>query len=1071
MASKKNLYLIFGAVAALLVLFSFVLLNQGVRIKWHSTEIETNWLPGIESINSMHLAINNYRATEISHAMANEGSLKSEYSQTLSYFTKEFLEGKAKYEPTIRPYALKEIALWKQYIKNYEDYMTASKQAIVMSQNNDNAKALNQIKINQDLYDSVIEYAQMLVDLNTTAGYEEAKNGNQAYESAKMQLLVGLIIISISLITIAFLLSNGAIKQQESQAVSKIRKNITLIFLTLILVNIAYGFLTYQQLSSVNEQINQLKNKWLPSIVTINAISTKAIGYGIYQTLSLVTTNSDEKAQLENSRKWITEEVVNLRKKFSAMISSDVERDLYNEFSISFDEYSLTTKKIEEFSHRNEMDKALIENDQSAILKEDFSAMLTDLLRMNERGAIATSYKNDAALESLKIITLGGISFIILLLIITSQLVVFWLFDEARAQDTRFENNSKTTLTIKVKLRLVFFGMLGAFILFSWLINGLMQVLDNNSRDIEKNWLPSIIKANQINKMVSDYRIAESQIVFGSNVEEKLFWEKNRNRLINSIDHTKSSYEPIISSDRESALYQEFSHNYTEYLKKSEMMLALLSRSDTAGAINALQVNRLIFDAMTVNLEKLVQLNAEGGVDATQLNNQVFKESQEIIYAVVLVILMITILFMIIFDKNISLALQRLTSSVRSLAAGVLVSGGVDLKGRHDEIGQMAEAVDMVNRTLEALTIDANELIHAAETGMLSVRVDDARHPGEFRTIVSGMNTLIDVLSKPLGDIAEIMQNLALGDLSGRMQGDYEGELFILKTNVNRSLESLVSLLTELSQTMQHMASNDLTHLLTGNYQGEFSLLKASTNQTIGHMIEIIQEISISTSQSAVAIAQTSESSKYVADEASQQMFAIENVSKTIDETAESVSEIAQKAQQGSQLALSTANYANDGQAQLNKLNDLIQLTDDITRIADKTHLLSLNAGLEAMRAGEYGLGFGLVAQQIGTLAEEVTISAQKIRQGVHTLQDTQTAMKQIAQAAQASEVNVQSISVAIVQQSSAVKTITERVNELRISSGATASAAEEISSTMNHLAQAVKETADKVKRFKLIEN
>jgi methyl-accepting chemotaxis protein len=100
-----------------------------------------------------------------------------------------------------------------------------------------------------------------------------------------------------------------------------------------------------------------------------------------------------------------------------------------------------------------------------------------------------------------------------------------------------------------------------------------------------------------------------------------------------------------------------------------------------------------------------------------------------------------------------------------------------------------------------------------------------------------------------------------------------------------------------------------------------------------------------------------------------------------------------------------------------------------------------------------------------------INSSGQKIRLGVHAMQETQAVMAKIAQAAEASEINVQSISVAIVQQSSAVKTITERVNELRVSSGATASAAEEISSTMNHLAQAVKETADKVKRFKLIEN
>ena len=58
MASKKNIYLIFGALMALLVLFAFVLVNQAVRIKWNSTEIETNWLPSIEAINAMQSLTN-----------------------------------------------------------------------------------------------------------------------------------------------------------------------------------------------------------------------------------------------------------------------------------------------------------------------------------------------------------------------------------------------------------------------------------------------------------------------------------------------------------------------------------------------------------------------------------------------------------------------------------------------------------------------------------------------------------------------------------------------------------------------------------------------------------------------------------------------------------------------------------------------------------------------------------------------------------------------------------------------------------------------------------------------------
>jgi methyl-accepting chemotaxis protein len=591
--------------------------------------------------------------------------------------------------------------------------------------------------------------------------------------------------------------------------------------------------------------------------------------------------------------------------------------------------------------------------------------------------------------------------------------------------------------------------------------------------------------------MSSNYRVAEAQHILTTSDAEMLRWDKTLHRLADKIAKTRVRYEPLISSEEERSIYQTFAHKYDEYISKSEKMLTLSRKNDNINATKELQHNRIMYDALTADLLKLVNLNAIGGTESAQQSKRIYYETQQIIFTVVLSLFMIAILFMIIFDKNISVALQRLTGLMSSLANGVIINNN-NFKNRHDEIGQMAHALSVVTETLQALTNDSIELIDAGKAGILSARVDAQRHPGEFGHIVAGMNSLIDVLSKPLTEVAQIMQNLALGDLAGRMQGDYEGELRILKTNVNRSLDALVGLLTELSLTMQHMAEADLTFSLEGNYQGEFSVLKANTNHTIDYLVDMLKEIAISTAQSAAAISQTSEASRYVADESSKQMFAIENVSKTIEETAISVNEIAEKALQSSKLAYSTARFANDGQTLLNKLIELIQhidaeysrieqITDQITRIADKTHLLSLNSGLEAMRAGEHGLGFGFVAQQIGLLAEEVSSSArdiggvisssgQKIRLGVHATQETQAAMEQISQAAQTSENNVQGISAAIVQQSAAVTSLTQRIGDIRISSEATASAAEEISTTMTHLSQTVQDTASLAKSFKLVD-
>jgi methyl-accepting chemotaxis protein len=228
----------------------------------------------------------------------------------------------------------------------------------------------------------------------------------------------------------------------------------------------------------------------------------------------------------------------------------------------------------------------------------------------------------------------------------------------------------------------------------------------------------------------------------------------------------------------------------------------------------------------------------------------------------------------------------------------------------------------------------------------------------------------------------------------------------------------------------------------------------------------------------------------YVAKEVSLQKVALDEIARTIEETAISINEVSHSATKGNELACATSQSACIGQEQLNKLLALIQqvaaeytkieqITGEITRIADKTHLLSLNAGLEAMRAGEHGLGFGFVAQQIGKLAEEVGISARNIgtvinssaesvHLGVVATQETRTVMEQIAQSAQASEQTVQAIFAAIMQQSTAVQLLSKRVMEIQDGSKSTASAADEISVTMIHLAQTIRQTATEAQRFTL---
>ncbi|WP_146208794.1 methyl-accepting chemotaxis protein [Azospirillum sp. TSO22-1] len=647
-------------------------------------------------------------------------------------------------------------------------------------------------------------------------------------------------------------------------------------------------------------------------------------------------------------------------------------------------------------------------------------------------------------------------------------------------------------MTIKTKLRLAFGILIGLFVAFGV---GVLQVLSAVSADsdlVAKDVLLGIQATYAIDVASSDYRGAEMMHVLSHDDGDMQALEQTMARLKDDIAHWRKRYEPLVDTPEERRYYDAFARDYTAYLASSAKMLDLSRRNETAGATALLRETGALFQEFSTDLEELVRLAAAHAAEANRASATLIGDSRTLILAGMALVLLFGGACLWGVDRGIGQPVAAMTGTLTQLAAGDFsrIEAGTD---RADDLGRMARAVEATGMAVRALATDLGELVDAAHAGALSTRVEAIGHTGEYAVLVKGMNELIEGLTRPLFEVVEVMQLLAAGDLRGRMEGAYEGDLRALKANMNRSLDALVSLLHELGSVTAAMAQGNLTRAVGGSYQGDFAVLKGHINQAIEQLRGLIGSVAEDTQQIAVAITQTSAAARQVAEESSRSLTTLNGVAASIGETAASVDTIAGSAARGSELAARTSAFADEGRARLVHLAGSVeriaathgrieQITGKITRISDKTHILSLNAGIEAARAGEEGMGFAIVAQQIGRLAEEAALAAHDIeqiiaesalvvREGVGTTAEARTAIERIAEAAHDSGATVQAMSAAITQQSAAVKDLHERVSALRQGSQANAAAAEEISATMEELARMVHRAREQVGRFVLTQS
>jgi methyl-accepting chemotaxis protein WspA len=235
---------------------------------------------------------------------------------------------------------------------------------------------------------------------------------------------------------------------------------------------------------------------------------------------------------------------------------------------------------------------------------------------------------------------------------------------------------------------------------------------------------------------------------------------------------------------------------------------------------------------------------------------------------------------------------------------------------------------------------------------------------------------------------------------------------FVLGRSISRSTELLLKRVKQMAG-----GASDLTSRINVQSRDEMGELAAGINDIIARIQTIVQRVrqtSVALLATAVQIGGTAKQQEAtvqrLGSSTAEIAAAVREISATGKELADTMSDVNERANQAAALATSgrtRLTAMEGGMKQLVESTDSIAsklaiirekaeninlVVTTITKVADQTNLLSINAAIEAEKAGEYGRGFLVVAREIRRLADQTAVATLEIGNIVRLMQDAVSA-------------------------------------------------------------------------------